>query len=136
MALALLVIWVVLLIPLVRGTLKPVPFTAASLFLVLMIPSFWLGLEITELTIWKVGSFKTNAEQATKYFEEIRTIRNKIEAEEKSISDAVTSFDKEISAARAETKQLQERMADRNLTDEQVAQVADKVKILRANNLK
>jgi hypothetical protein len=40
----------------------------------------------------------------------------------------VASFDKEIAAARAETKQLQERMADRQLTDEQVAQVADKVK--------
>ena len=127
-ALALLAIWVALLIPLARGTLKAIPFGAASMFLALMIPFFWLGPEITELTILKVGSFKTNAEQATKYFDEIKTIRSKIEAEEKSIGDAVASFDKEIAAARAETKQLQERMADRQLTDDQVAQVAAEVR--------
>jgi hypothetical protein len=126
-ALTLLAIWVVLLIPLARGTLKAIPFGAASMFLALMIPFFWLGPEITELTILKVGSFKTNAEQASKYFDEIKTIRGKVEAEEKSISDAVVSFDKEIAAARAETKQLQERLADRQLTDDQVRQVAVEV---------
>jgi hypothetical protein len=135
-ALGLLAIWTALLIPLTRGTLKAIPFTAASLFLALMIPFFWLGPEITELTILKVGSFKTNAEQATKYFDEIKAIRGKIEAEEKAISDAVASFDKEIAAARAETKQLQARMADRQLTDEQVAEIADKVKMFPGQQFK
>jgi len=85
-----------------------------------MIPFFWLGPEITELTILKVGSFKTNAEQATKYFDEIKTIRSKIEAEEKAISDAVATFDKEIAAARADTSQLKERMTDqlRQMTEQ------------------
>jgi high-affinity Fe2+/Pb2+ permease len=69
-ALGLLVIWVYLLISLRRGTLTVIPFGAASTFLALMIPFFWLGPEITELTILKVGSFKTNAEQATKDFDE------------------------------------------------------------------
>jgi hypothetical protein len=90
-ALALLVIWVSLLIPLTRGTLKASPFGAASMFLALMIPFFWLGPEITEFTISKVGSFKTNAEQATKYFDEIKSIRAKIEAENHAVSAAVAS---------------------------------------------
>jgi hypothetical protein len=60
-----------------------------------------------------VGSFETNVEQATKYFCEIKTIRGKIEAKERAISEAVASFDKEIAAARAETQQLREKMADR-----------------------
>jgi Skp family chaperone for outer membrane proteins len=105
-ALGLLVIWVVLLIPLARGILKATPFGLASMFLALMIPFFWLGPEITELTTLKVGSFKTNAEQASKYFDEIKAIRGKIDAEEKAISEAVASFDKELAASRAETQQL------------------------------
>ena len=44
----------------------------------------------------KVGSFKTNAEQATKYFDEIKTIRSKIEGQERAINDAVELFNKEI----------------------------------------
>lgn len=111
-ALGLLVIWVALLFPLARGTLKAVPFGAASMFLALMIPFFWLGPEITELTILKVGSFKTNAQEASKYFEEIKTIRGKIDAEDHAITVAVASFDNEIAKARDETKQLQERMID------------------------
>jgi polyhydroxyalkanoate synthesis regulator phasin len=128
-ALGLLVIWVVLLIPLARGILKATPFGLASMFLALMIPFFWLGPEITELTTLKVGSFKTNAEQASKYFDEIKAIRGKIDAEEKAISEAVASFDKELAASRAETQQLiqqriQERLRDRTLTDEQVKSIA------------
>jgi hypothetical protein len=53
--------------------------------------------------------------------------RAKIEAEDHAISAAVASFDKEIAAARAETKKIQERMADRTLTDEQVAKITEKV---------
>jgi hypothetical protein len=52
----------------------------------------------------KVGSFKTNAEQASKYFSEIKNIRDKIKIEEDSIRTAVTSFDREIASAREETK--------------------------------
>jgi hypothetical protein len=126
-ALGLLVIWVALLIPLARGTLKAIPLGAASMFLALMIPFFWLGPEITELTILKVGSFKTNAEQATKYFEEIKSIRAKIEAEDHAINAAVESLDKEIAAARAETKQIRERMADRKVTDDQQARIVPKL---------
>jgi hypothetical protein len=41
-ALSLLAVWVALLIPLARGTLKAIPFGAASMFLALMVPFFWL----------------------------------------------------------------------------------------------
>jgi uncharacterized membrane protein len=51
--LGLLVIWIALLIPLTRGRRKAIPFGAASMFLALMIPFFWLGQGITELTILK-----------------------------------------------------------------------------------
>jgi hypothetical protein len=128
-ALALLLIWVVaLLVPLARGTLKAVPFGAASMFLALMIPFFWLGPEITELTILKVGSFKTNAEQATKYFEEIKTIRAKIETEAQAVNTALTALKADIAEARTETKKIKQRLADRQLTNQQVAEIANKLK--------
>lgn len=127
-ALALLVIWVALLVPLSRGTLKTVPFGAASMFLALMIPFFWLGPEITELTILKVGSFKTNAEQATKYFDEIKTIRAKIETEAQAVNTALTALKADIAEARTETQKIKQRMSDRQLTDNQVSQIADKLK--------
>lgn len=127
-ALALLVIWAALLVPLSRGTLKTVPFGAASMFLALMIPFFWLGPEITELTILKVGSFKTNAEQATKYFDEIKTIRAKIETEAQAVNTALTALKADIAEARTETQKIKQRMSDRQLTDNQVSQIADKLK--------
>jgi hypothetical protein len=105
-ALGLLIIWAVLLLPLNRGTLKPIPFGVASMFLALMIPFFWLGPEITELTISKVGSFKTNAEQATKYFDEIKTIRKKVEGQERAINDAVELLNKKIGDQSATVDQV------------------------------
>lgn len=77
--------------PLARGALKAISFTAASI-LALMIPFFWLAQEITELTILKVGSFKTNVEQATKDFDESKSIRAKIEAEDHAVSATVNSI--------------------------------------------
>jgi hypothetical protein len=120
-ALGLLIIWVVLLIPLARGTLKAIPFGVASMFLALMIPFFWLGPEITELTIEKVGSFKTNAEQATKYFDEIKTIRSKIEGEEHAINDAVELFNKKIANQNATIDQV----AKKAFAAEQLSKEAD-----------
>jgi hypothetical protein len=76
------------------------------MFLALMIPFFWLGPEITELTILKVGSFKTNAEQANKYFDEIKTIRSKIEGQERAINNAVELFNKKIADQTATVDQV------------------------------
>jgi hypothetical protein len=98
------------------------------MFLALMIPFFWLGPEITELTILKVGSFKTNAEQATKYFDEIKTIRAKIETEAQAVNTALTALKADIAEARTETQKIKQRMSDRQLTDNQVSQIADKLK--------
>jgi hypothetical protein len=119
-ALALLVIWVALLIPLAQGRLKAVPFGTASIFLALMIPLFWLGPEVTRLAILKVGSFKTNAEQATKYFTEISKVHAKVEAERQAVNSAVTSFNKEMAAAQAEIKIIRAKVE----TDEQATNAA------------
>jgi hypothetical protein len=125
-ALALLVIWVALLIPLARGTLKAIPFGAASMFLARMIPFFWLGPEITELTILKVGSFKTNGERATKYFDEIKTIRTKIEAEEHAIGAAVasvTALEKQAAELKLALEREQAAHLPRTITPEQQAKL-------------
>jgi hypothetical protein len=127
-ALGLLAVWIALLIPLTSGKLKTISFGAASMFLALMIPFFWLGPETTELTILKVGSFKTNAEQASRYFDEIKAIRSKVEAEDKAISTAVASLNDEIAAARAELQAIKEQLADRILKKDQIDSIADDVK--------
>lgn len=127
-ALGLLVIWVALLVPLARGDLKVTPFSAASIFLALMIPFFWLAPGITEFTITKIGSFKTNAEEAFKYFEEIKTIRAKIETEAQAVNAAVTTLKTDIAQAQGETEKLKERLSPRHLTDEQVTEVANSVR--------
>jgi hypothetical protein len=103
-ALALLVIWVALLIPLAQGRLKAISFGTASIFLALMISLFWLGPEITQLAILKVGSFSTNAEQANKFFTEIIKVRSSVEAEGQALNAAITSFKEEMTAAQAEIK--------------------------------
>jgi hypothetical protein len=126
--LALLAIWAVLLIPLTRGKLKAVPFSAVSAFLALMIPFFWLGPEITELTILKVGSFKTNAEQANRYFDEIKTIREKIEIEAKEVNAAIENLKTQVAEAQLETQKIKQRMADRSLTGEQEERIKQTLK--------
>jgi hypothetical protein len=95
-ALILLLTWAVLLVFLVRGQIKTAPFGTASLFLALMVPFFWLGSEITELTISQVGSFKTNVQQATQYLDEIRQIRDKLKAQEVALTSSVHDMDEKI----------------------------------------
>jgi hypothetical protein len=100
-ALALLLTWAALLVFLILGQLKTTPFSAASLFLALMVPFFWLSPEITELTISQFGSFKTNAQQATKYFDEIKQIRDKLRAQDAALTSSVEALDKRIAATTA-----------------------------------
>jgi hypothetical protein len=95
-ALALLVVWLALLILLGLRRLGAIPFGIASMFLVLMIPVFWLGPEIGALTILKVGRLRTSAEQAARYFAEIEKVRAKVEAEGRAVNTATISLNKEI----------------------------------------
>jgi hypothetical protein len=73
-------------------------------------------------------SRQTLSKQASKYFDETKVIRSKIESEDNAITAAVSSFDKEIAADQTELKAIQERLADRTLIDEQVATISDAVK--------
>jgi hypothetical protein len=87
-ALLLLLIWLGLLTLIVSGKIQSRPFRIASLFLGLMIVFFWLSNEITELTISKVGTIKTNVEQARTYLDEIKSIRSTIDSDERIIHAA------------------------------------------------
>jgi hypothetical protein len=95
-ALALLLTWVALLILLVRGQLKTAPFSASSMFLVLMIFFFWLGQEITEFTIPQFGSFKTNVQQASQYLDDIKQIRENIKTQEVTLTSSIQTVDDKI----------------------------------------
>jgi hypothetical protein len=109
-ALALLAIWLALLILLTRSRLKVIPFGITSLFLAVMISLFWIGPEITELAILKVGSFKTNAEQASSYFAEIKKVHVQVEAEERVVNATITALNEEISAAQIEVKRIRAKV--------------------------
>lgn len=103
-ALALLLIWAALLVCLVRGQLKTTSFGTASMFLALMVPFFWLGPEITELTISKIGSFKTNVQQATQYLDEIKKIHDKLKDQDIALSSSVNKLNEQIEATRERMK--------------------------------
>ena len=168
-ALALLVVWLALLILLGLGRLGAIPFGIASMFLVLIIPVFWLGPEIAELTISQVGRLRTSAEQASRYFAEIEKVHVKIEAAGQAVNESTASLNKEIVAmaslkekmaiaqegvagilakigaeeqatnlakaslqkaitdTQALSSQIQNRPADRKLTDDQVSIIANRL---------
>jgi hypothetical protein len=109
-AVALLVIWIGLLIRLAQGRLEAIPFGTASIFLALMIALFWLGPAITQLATLKVGNFRTNAEQATKFFTEITKARSNVEAEGQALNSAMTSFLEEMTVAQAEIKKARTKV--------------------------
>ena len=101
-ALALLLTWAVLLVFLVRGQLKATPFGLASSFILLMAPFFGCGIpEITELTISQVGGFKTNVQEARKYLDEIKEIRDKLRTQDAALTSSILVIDNRISAATA-----------------------------------
>lgn len=77
-ALGLVVVWAVLLIPLSRGRLKTAPFLAASGVLVFLVVFFWLWPTITEISFWKLGSIKTNVEQARVYLSQLKAIEGEV----------------------------------------------------------
>jgi len=77
-ALGLVVVWAVLLIPLSRGRLKTRAFLAASGVLAFLVVFFWLWPTITEISIWKFGSIKTNVEQARVYLSQLKAIEGEV----------------------------------------------------------
>jgi hypothetical protein len=77
-ALGLVVVLAALLIPLSRGRLNTRAFVAASSVLALLVVFFWLWPTITEISIWKFGSIKTNVEQARVYLSQLKAIESQV----------------------------------------------------------
>jgi vacuolar-type H+-ATPase subunit I/STV1 len=82
------------------------------MFLVLMIFFFWLGQEITELTIPRIGSFKTNVRQASQYLDEIKRISEKLKAQDTTLTSSIEEVDKKISSTTANLRSANERASE------------------------
>jgi hypothetical protein len=127
-AVALVIVEVVLVFFFARGKTAKTAFVMASFAIMFLAAFFWTGNRVTEITIASVGTIKTAANLATQYVEDIKNITADAERQKKEATAAVEALTKEIDEARAETRRLTKRMADRVLTDEQVQQIANKVK--------
>lgn len=66
------------MIPLSRGRLKAAPFLGASSVLAFLVVFFWLWPTITEISFGKLGSIKTNVEQARVYLSQIKAIEGEV----------------------------------------------------------
>ena len=127
-ALALVLVEVVLVFLFVRGKTTKTAFVMASFVILFITAFFWMGNRVTEITIASVGTIKTAANLASQYVDDIKNIKADVEHQRREITAAVDALKKEIDEARAETQKIKERMADRLLTDEQVSQIAERVK--------
>jgi hypothetical protein len=106
-ALGLVVFWAVLLIPLSRGRMKTAPFLAASIVLAFLIVFFWLWPTITEISFGKLGSIKTNVEQARVYLSQIKAI-------EGEVKDVKARIEADATRAQELQKQTAKMRADLN----------------------
>jgi hypothetical protein len=90
---------------------------------------FWLWPTITEISIWKFGSIKTNVEQAKTYLNQMKALQNQVrDITEKIAQDAQAAsklqadaaqmradFDKENTELRAKAANLQSEISPRHL---------------------
>ena len=129
-ALGLVVFWTVLLIPLSRGRLKTAPFLAASGVLAFLVVFFWLWPTITEISFGKLGSIKTNVEQARVYLRQI-----------KAIEGEVTDVKARIEADAARAQELQKQAAkmradlDKEIAANQPRQITPQQRVQLVNAL-
>jgi hypothetical protein len=130
-ALGLVVVWAALLIPLCLNRLKTVAFLAASGVLAFLIVFFWLWPTITEISFGKLGSIKTNVEQARVYLNQLKAIEGevgdikaRIEADAKSAQE----LQKETAKIRADFEQAQAAREPRHITPEQEAAIIARLK--------
>jgi hypothetical protein len=78
-AVVLLLIWSITAAMVIAGKARTPQFAAISTVMTLFIPFFWLSGEITELTISRVGSLKTNLQDANRYLEQVKTLKEQLE---------------------------------------------------------
>jgi hypothetical protein len=129
-AVALLVVLAALLIPLCRSKLKIRAFLAASGTLGFLIVFFWLWPTITEISIAKFGSIKTNVEQAKTYLNQmkdiqsqVKEIRGKIEQD----AQAASQLQAEGAKLRADFEKAQAERQPRHITPEQAAKIINRL---------
>jgi F0F1-type ATP synthase membrane subunit b/b' len=129
-ALGLVVVWAALLIPLCRSKLKTTPFLAASGSLAFLIVFFWLWPTITEISLGKFGSIKTNVEQAKTYLNQMKGIQSQVkDIREKIEQDAQAASQLQAEAAKMRTDfdKAQAERQPRHITPEQAAKIINRL---------
>ena len=130
-AVALLVVLAALLIPLSRSKLKIPVFLAASGTLVFLIVFFWLWPTITEISIAKFGSIKTNVEQAKTYLNQMKDIQNQVTEIKGKIerdTQAASQLQAEAAKLRADFEKAQWERQPRHITPEQAAKIINRLR--------
>jgi hypothetical protein len=130
-ALGLVVVWAALLIPLCLNRLRTRAFSAASAVLAFLIVFFWLWPTITEISIGKLGSIKTNVEQARVYLSQLKTIEGEvgsIKARIEADANSAQELQKETAKIRADFEQAQAAREPRHITSEQEAAIINRLK--------
>jgi hypothetical protein len=85
---------------------------------------FWLWPTITEISIWKFGSIKTNVEQARVYLSQLKAIESEvgdIKARIEADATRAQELQKQTAKMRADFEQAQAARRPRHLTPEQEA---------------
>ena len=130
-ALGLVVVWAALLVPLCLNRLRTGAFSAASAVLAFLIVFFWLWPTITEISIGKLGSIKTNVEQARVYLSQLKAIEGEVGSIKSRLeADASSALElqKETAKIRADFEQAQAAREPRHITSEQEAAIIHRLK--------
>lgn len=130
-ALGLVLVWVALLIPLSLSTLKTRAFLAASGVFSFLIVFFWLWPTITEISIAKFGSIKTNVEQAKTYLNQMKDIQSQVKEIRGTIerdTQAALQAQAEAAKLRADFDKVQAERKPRHITPEQAAKIIERLK--------
>jgi hypothetical protein len=88
---------------------------------VFLIVFFWLWPTITEISIWKFGSIKTNVEQARIYLSQLRAI-------EGEVSNIKAQIEAEAKSAKELQNELARLKAPRALTSDQIERMIAKLR--------
>jgi hypothetical protein len=105
-ALLLLAVWLLLLYRLIFARIKVSHFAAASAVLIVLVPFFWLSNGITELTIARVGSLKTNFAAAATFLAQVTQLRNDLEPQIGTLKRDITDMKNFVANAKAEQSEI------------------------------
>jgi hypothetical protein len=110
--------------------LKIRAFLAASGTLGFLIVFFWLWPTITEISIAKFGSIKTNVEQARTYLSQMKDIQSQVKEIKEQIerdAQAASQLQAEAARLRADFEKAQAERQPRRITPEQAAKIINRL---------